>query len=332
MDFKRYLEENQPYVYNTFINAKKANKLAQVYLIKGNDGAPILETALFLSKSLICEESQLLACSSCLDCIRFDEGNYADFLLLDGNKQTLKVSDIELLQEFISSTCMEKKGKKIYVINCLENSNKETLNALLKTLEEPHENVFCFITTKNEAKLLPTILSRCQILKLLPIDRKMIVEEVLNQGLSLDDCQILSSLYTNVDAIINNVNDETYKVAKECLFDSLDALEESSLKGLFYCQNELIGRIKTKELARMYIDLLSIAFKDILNITLEQDIVIEMYRKTLTNLSKSIKNIDRIYLEIMLSRGMIESNISIGLLLEHLFIFIINGGIKNGKK
>ena len=41
MDFKRYLEENQPYVYNTFINAKKANKLAQVYLIKGNDGAPI---------------------------------------------------------------------------------------------------------------------------------------------------------------------------------------------------------------------------------------------------------------------------------------------------
>ena len=104
MDFKRYLEENQPYVYNTFINAKKANKLAQVYLIKCNDGAPILDTALFLSKSLICEESQLLACSSCLDCIRFDEGNYADFLLLDGNKQTLKVSDIELLQEFISST------------------------------------------------------------------------------------------------------------------------------------------------------------------------------------------------------------------------------------
>ncbi|MDD7736197.1 MAG: hypothetical protein SOW55_06235 [Bacilli bacterium] len=332
MDFKKYLEENQPFVYNTFINAKKDNKLAQVYLIKGEDGAPILETALFLSKSLVCEESELLACSSCLDCIRFDEGNYADFLLLDGNKQTLKVSDIELLQEFISSTCMEKKGKKIYVINCLENSNKETLNALLKTLEEPHDNVYCFITTRNESKLLPTILSRCQILKLLPIDRKMVIDEVLRLGLSIDDCQILSSMYTNVEAIMNNVDDDTYKNMKECLFDTLDALEESPLKGLFYCQNELVGRIKTKESLRMYLDLLAMAFKDILSITLDQDIVIEMYRKTLTNLSKSLKNIDKIYLEIMLSRGKIESNVSLGLILEHLFIFIINGGNVNGKQ
>ena len=133
MDFKTYLEEKQPFVYQVFKNARLKNKIAQAYLIKGNDGAPILETALFLAKSLICEEDDFLACSSCMNCIRFEENNYADFMLLDGNKKTLKVGDIEELQDFLSSSCMERKGKKIYIINCLENSNKETLNALLKT-------------------------------------------------------------------------------------------------------------------------------------------------------------------------------------------------------
>lgn len=326
MNFKEYLQNNQPFVYKTFTNAIKQNKIAQTYLVKGGEGAPILETALFLAKSLICEGDDFLACDNCLNCMRFDDGNYSDFMLLDGNKQTLKVSDIEALQEFLSSSCMEKQNKKIYIINCLENSNKETLNALLKTLEEPHNNVYAFITTQNENKLLPTILSRCQILNLLPIDKESIKEEVLEKGISIDDCQILSSLYTNVDAIIKNVDDETYKLCKDCLFDTLDSLEQSPHKALFYVQSELIGKIKTKEQARLYLDLLSLAFKDILLIQMEQPITIEIYSKTLTNLAKSLKNIEKSYLEIMLSRGKIESNISIGLLLEHIFIYIIKGG------
>ena len=50
MDFKVYLQNYQPFVYKTFTNARKHNKLAQTYLVKGNDGAPILEVALFLAK------------------------------------------------------------------------------------------------------------------------------------------------------------------------------------------------------------------------------------------------------------------------------------------
>lgn len=331
MDFKVYLQTHQPFVYKTFTNARKRNKLAQTYLVKGNEGAPILEVALFLAKSLICEENDDLACSTCMSCIRFEENNYADFMLLDGNKQTLKVGDIEILQEFLSSSCMERKGKKIYIIHCLENSNKETLNALLKTLEEPYENVYCFITTKNENKLLPTILSRCQILNLLPSDKEGVKEEVLEKGVSIDDCEILSTLYTNVDAIMNNLDDETYKVAKECLFDTLDALEQSSLKGLFYVQNELVSKIKSKEQARLYLDLLAIAFKDILLYQMEQDITLEIYTSTISQISKNLKGVDKIYSEIMLARGKIESNVSISLLLEHIFIKMIQGGNVNGK-
>ena len=58
MDFKTLLEKTQPIVFNTFYNARRNNKVAQQYLIKGENGTPTLETALFLAKSLICENEE----------------------------------------------------------------------------------------------------------------------------------------------------------------------------------------------------------------------------------------------------------------------------------
>lgn len=57
----------------------------------------------------------------------------------------------------------------------------------------------------------------------------------------------------------------------------------------------------------------------------------EIYSPVLTRLAKKIENVDQIYSEIMLARGKIESNVSISLLLEHLFISMIKGGITDGK-
>ena len=331
MDFKTYLETRQPLVFRIFSNAVRNKKIAQTYLIKGNEGAPVLETARFLAKSLVCENASPLACSSCLNCLRFEEGNYSDFMLLDGEKRTLKVTDIEELQAFLSSSYMERSGKKIYVIHCLENSNKETLNALLKTLEEPYENVYAFITTRNDSRLLPTILSRCQILNLLPSGKEALREELAEKGVSIDDAEILSALYNHTETILATLEDEKYKTVKECLSDALDALDESLYKGLFYAQSELISRIKTKEQARLFIDLLSLVFKDILYIRNNQKATLGIYSPVLTRLAKKIANVDQIYSEIMLARGKIESNVSISLLLEHLFISMIKGGITDGK-
>ena len=93
MDFKSFLEKTQPIVYSTFSNAKKNNKVSQQYLIKGENGTPTLETALFLAKSLLCEENDIFACDNCPTCIRFDEGNYADLLILNAKTNNLKVKE-----------------------------------------------------------------------------------------------------------------------------------------------------------------------------------------------------------------------------------------------
>ena len=328
MEFKEYLKTKQKFVYNTFKNALSLNRLSQAYLIKGGDGAPVLETALFLAKSLVCEEGSDLADNTCLNCIRFDEGNYSDFMLIDGKKQTIKVGDIEALEEFLSSSSMEKAGKKIYIINCFENSNKEAVNALLKTLEESAPNVHAFITTENEAKLLPTIISRCQVLNLLPGSKDLVVEDVINKGVEKEDAEILSSLYSNEEAILNNINDDTYKTCKKCLLKTIDELQVSSSRALYSLQTEIEKDINTKETLRMYLDLLSVLFKDLVSLEASSSLLLESKKEELKLISKNIKNPEKIYLEIVLTRGKIEENISTALILEHIFIYIIKEGGK----
>ena len=326
MKYDEYLEKYQPFIYNTFINSLKFNKVSQAYLIKGSDGTPTLDIALFLAKTLICEEPSPLACSSCLNCIRFEEGNYADFMLIDGSKNTIKVGDIENLQKFLASSSLEKQGKKIYIINCLENANKEAVNALLKTLEEPSSSVYAFITTQNEAKILPTIISRCQILSLLPINKSIVKQNAINEGVLLEDADILSYFYCDVEVIKQKSEEENYKEQKKLLYETLNALTISSEEAIYYAQTNLIKKIKTKEDARLYIDLLSIAFKDILHIQNNQPLVLEGAKEQIDTLSKKYKNISDIYLEIMLSRGQIEDNVNLSLLLQHIFIYIRKEG------
>ena len=326
MKYDEYLEKYQPFIYNTFINSLKFNKVSQAYLIKGSDGTPTLDIALFLAKTLICEEPSPLACSSCLNCIRFEEGNYADFMLIDGSKNTIKVGDIENLQKFLSSSSLEKQGKKIYIINRLENANKEAVNALLKTLEEPTSSVYAFITTQNEAKILPTIISRCQILSLLPINKSIVKQNAINEGVLLEDADILSYFYCDVEVIKQKSEEENYKEQKKLLYETLNALTISSEEAIYYAQTNLIKNIKTKEDARLYIDLLSIAFKDILHIQNNQHLVLEGAKEQIYTLSKKYKNVSSIYLEIMLSRGQIEDNVNLSLLLQHIFIYIRKEG------
>lgn len=332
MDFKKYLQENQPFVFNTFLNALKSNKVAQSYLIKGNDSAPVLECAKYLSKTLVCDDTDDFACDSCLSCIRFDEGNYSDFKLLDASKQSIKVKDIEELQEFLSSSSLENKNKKIYIINALENCNKETINALLKTLEEPHPNTYAFITTQNESKILQTILSRCQILNLLPTNKDSLKEELKQKDITPLDIELLSCLYSNVDTILEVKESNTYIKCKNALLETLNALNKNKEYALFSAQTNIIPQIKTKEEARLYFDLIAILFKDVIKCQLKQSPTLSSIENELVSLSKKIKDADKHYLEILLTRGKIELNVSIALIIEHIFITIEKGGITNGRK
>ena len=212
--------------------------------------------------------------------------------------------------------------EKWYIIHALENSNRESLNALLKFLEEPQDNVYAFLTTFNEERLLPTILSRTQKLKLLPLKKEELINELTIEGISNDDAELLVQFYGDKQTLLKVGTDKNYLKIKDMVFDTLDNLLVSNDKALYFVESKIISELKDKVSVRLYLDILACAFKDIMNIKWHLPLIIKSQEQLFTSLSNKLTNVEEDYKEIMLARGKIELNVNLGLLLEHIFIFI----------
>lgn len=155
------------------------SRLPHALLLKGAQGIGKLDLALNLAQSLLCESPQPsgLACENCSSCRWFSQETHPDFRLIQpdfisaaddmaekegGKKPSREVSvdQIRALSGFanLSAHC---GGYRIVLVHPAESLNNNSANALLKTLEEPTENLLFILVTHKPQQLLPTILSRC---------------------------------------------------------------------------------------------------------------------------------------------------------------------------
>ena len=319
MQIASYLEKYQPIIYKTFINAKRDNKLSHAYLLSGSIGMPLKETAMFLAKSLICDDPNPLACEKCITCLRVDEGNYPDLIIFDGGDGRIKKEDVQKIIGSFDRTALEEKGIMIYVINLVENMTTVAVNALLKFLEEPGRNVFAFLTTENESKVLPTIISRTQVLRFREIDRQEIINNSRIAGVLDEDAEILSGFYNDAEMIKTVSESEEYKVAKQALDDQLNAILISPDDAVFTCQRLIIPAIKgNTQIARLYLKMLAEIFKNILNLSVNGDITLKSYDNILRELLTHLSHIDKSLLMILSGLSKLDLNVNVALLLDHI--------------
>ncbi len=142
-------------------NSIEMNRIGQAYLFTGPRGVGKTSLARIFAKSLNCVNGPTPnPCNVCDNCVEITQGISSDVVEIDGASNT-GVDDIRDLQkELLYSTV---KGKyKIYIIDEVHMLSKHAFNALLKTLEEPPENVIFIFATTEPHKVLPTIVSRCQ--------------------------------------------------------------------------------------------------------------------------------------------------------------------------
>ena len=319
MQIDKYLEKYQPVIYKTFVNALQSNKLSHAYLLSGSTGMPLKETAIFLAKSLICDHPAPLACNKCITCMRVDDGNYADFMIFEGTgAKKIKKGDVEKVMTTFDKTALEKNGVMIYILHLVETMTTVAVNSLLKFLEEPGKNVYAILTTENESKILPTIISRTQVLRLKEIERQTVIEDSIANGVAQDDAELLSGLYFDPNTINTVSTDENYLKIKDLVLAQIDALLTSKEDAIFTCESIVINEIKTYPQAKLYLDLLIIFFQDMLNLTSKGDIYLKSYATILEDLSKKIKYVDKALLTLMNSVGQLSLNLNIGLLFDHI--------------
>jgi len=326
MQIDKYLQEYQPVIYKTFVNALETNKLSHAYLLSGSVGMPLRDVALYLAKSLLCDSPNPLACNSCITCMRIDEQNYPDLMVFDGENAKIKKGDIEKITSNFDKTALEEKGIMIYILHLVETMTPVAVNSLLKFLEEPGKNIFAFLTTENEAKILPTIISRTQVLRFREIDREKIIKDAENMGVIAENAEILSGFYNDASTIKEVSESKEFEIAKQCLTDQLESLQISADDAIYTSQRYIVAALKQQNVARLYIKMLTEVFKDLLNLSVNESITLKSYDNILHSLLNKVSHIDKSLIVLMSSLKKLDYNVNIGLLLDHIIYSITKEG------
>jgi DNA polymerase-3 subunit gamma/tau len=153
----------QAHITTTLKNAIKNNQLAHAFLFCGPRGVGKTTCARILAKTINCENKTAdgEACNECASCNSFNDGASMNYFELDAASNN-SVDNIRDLVDQVRFT--PQSGRyKVYVIDEVHMLSSSAFNAFLKTLEEPPPYAIFILATTEKHKILPTILSRCQI-------------------------------------------------------------------------------------------------------------------------------------------------------------------------
>ncbi len=153
----------QGHITNTLKNAIRNNHLAQAFLFCGPRGVGKTTCARILAKTINCQflTETNEACNTCESCVSFNGGQSLNIFELDAASNN-SVEDIRNLVDQVRFAPASGKYK-IYIIDEVHMLSNAAFNAFLKTLEEPPSYAIFILATTEKHKIIPTILSRCQI-------------------------------------------------------------------------------------------------------------------------------------------------------------------------
>jgi DNA polymerase III subunit gamma/tau len=153
----------QSAITSTLKNAIKNNHLAQAFLFCGPRGVGKTTCARILAKTINCfnRTENIEACDKCESCHSFNSGNSLNIFELDAASNN-SVDDIRNLVDQVRFA-PQLGTHKVYIIDEVHMLSNQAFNAFLKTLEEPPAHAIFILATTEKHKIIPTILSRCQI-------------------------------------------------------------------------------------------------------------------------------------------------------------------------
>lgn len=148
---------------STLKNAINSNRLAQAYLFCGPRGVGKTSCARIFAKTINCtnRSSEGEACGECESCKAIERGNSFNLVELDAASNN-SVDDIRAITEQVYVPA-QSGNYRVFIIDEVHMLSNSAFNAFLKTLEEPPKNVVFILATTEKHKVIPTILSRCQI-------------------------------------------------------------------------------------------------------------------------------------------------------------------------
>ncbi|MEY8411417.1 DNA polymerase III subunit delta' [Lachnospiraceae bacterium 62-26] len=314
-------------IINYIRNAVSMDQVTHAYILNGERGAGKKLVAKLFATTLLCEEGGPDPCNRCHSCRQAEGGNHPDIIWVTHEKpNSISVDDI---REQVNNTIMIKPYQgpyKVYVIDHADIMTPQAQNALLKTIEEPPQYAVIMLLTENAEMLLPTIASRCVMLKLRYI-RDVLIKKYLMETLKVPDYKAdmcTAFAQGNMGRAIMLANSEHYNEIREEAVQTLKYIHEMELNEVI----QAVNRISSYKLEISdYLDIMVVWFRDVLLYKATRDVDVVVFKEELDSIREqarksSYEGIQLIITSFDRAKERLKANVNFELVIELLFLTI----------
>ena len=308
-------------------SAVENNRVSHAYILNGERGSGKKMLANLFAMTLLCETGDNEPCGKCHSCKQAESGNHPDIIRVTHEKpNSISVDDIRTQVNNTVDIKPYQGPYKVYIIPQADMMAPQAQNAILKTIEEPPSYAVFLLLTENAETLLPTINSRCVMLKLRNI-KDTLIKKYLMENLEIPDYKAdmcTAFAQGNMGRAIMLANSDHFNEIREEAVQLLKHISEMEL-------NEIVAAVKNISVYKLeitdYLDIIMIWYRDVLLYKATKEIDKVVFKDQLQSIKEqarksSYEGIELILESLEKAKARLKANVNFDLVMELLFLTI----------
>ena len=308
-------------------SAVENNRVSHAYILNGERGSGKKMLANLFAMTLLCETGDNEPCGKCHSCKQAESGNHPDIIRVTHEKpNSISVDDIRTQVNNTVDIKPYQGPYKVYIIPQADMMTPQAQNAILKTIEEPPSYAVFLLLTENAEALLPTINSRCVMLKLRNI-KDTLIKKYLMENLEIPDYKAdmcTAFAQGNMGRAIMLANSDHFNEIREEAVQLLKHISEMEL-------NEIVAAVKNISVYKLeitdYLDIIMIWYRDVLLYKATKEIDKVVFKDQLQSIKEqarksSYEGIELILESLEKAKARLKANVNFDLVMELLFLTI----------